>query len=145
MHRLSCFRLRSSTGPKVLMFMAFLLLHCRLCQDTGRNRTAVSALCRRVPTARPRCRTEPPRGFEPLRPGPKPGALPAELRRRDVVERLLEDAVVLVREQDKGNPLDLSMVLQLREGRPERDARGTLDRKPVDARRDGREGNATTT
>lgn len=33
-------------------------------------------------------RMEPPAGFEPARPGPKPGALSAELRRRYVQDRI---------------------------------------------------------
>ena len=50
MQRSSCLRLRSSTGPNVLIFIAahpplWLLFR----QDTGRIRTAVDALCRRVP------------------------------------------------------------------------------------------------
>ena len=50
MQRSSCFRLRSSTGPNVLIFIAtHPPLWVLFGQDTGRIRTAVDALCRRVP------------------------------------------------------------------------------------------------
>ena len=48
--------------------------HCWRSRDTGRSRTAVARFAGASLTARPRC-LEPPRGFEPLRPGSKPGAL----------------------------------------------------------------------
>src|ERR1700761_7653842 len=57
MHRSSCLRLRSSTEPKVLMFMrapSFLVIVVATWGDMK----------------------EPPRGVEPLRAGSKPAALP---------------------------------------------------------------------
>ena len=89
MQRSSCLRLRSSTGPNVLMFTALILLcGCRFGKTPGGLEPPSTRFAGARLTTRPRCRREPPRGVEPLPPGSKPGALPlsyeGEFRRAQV-------------------------------------------------------------
>ena len=75
MQRSSCSRLRWSTAPNVLIWpIASSSLDCG--EDTARSRTARDAGCSRVPDRSATVSLKPSRGFEPLRPGSKPGALP---------------------------------------------------------------------
>ncbi len=73
MQRSSCFRLRSSAEPNVLIFTAFILFVLVVVVKTPGGLPPSTRSAGACLSTRPRC-PEPPRGIEPLRPGSNPGS-----------------------------------------------------------------------